>query len=240
MRKVDFIAVFQHIAVVCKILLRAGRYTVEHRAIDERVPDTVFTHAVIASARFIAGCRPEIGKRCATIQRDSLNLRLISYGVYHLIVRVIRIRNPQMQIVRIGECNRYRIRSRSQSVGCGQEISRKRRVLLYLCIADIFRYGMCRCIIRRRFAGGFKCCPAFSRVLAAVFRHGILFGKCLNGTQIDLAFLNGIFANKTAVFQRICIIICGLFVCSNVYVLFGGAVGVEQGVKIALRRASRG
>ena len=201
------------------------------------MPDTVFTHAVIASARFIAGCRPEIGKRCATIQRDSLNLRLISYGVYHLIVRVIRIRNPQMQIVRIGECNCYRIRSRSQSVGCGQEISRKRRVLLYLCIADIFRYGMFRCIIRRRFTGGFKCCPAFFRVLAAVFRHGIPFGKCLNGAQADFGFIHLIVENQRVVFQRIRIIICGLLVRCNVYAC-GRTVTIEQSVEIILRFAA--
>ena len=88
-------------------------------------------------------------------------------------------------------------------------------------------------------AGFFKRCPAFVRVLAIVFRHSVLLGKSLNGAQIDFAFLNGIIANKAAVFQCICIIICGLLVCSNVYSLFGGAVGVEQGIQIALRRAAR-
>ena len=138
-----------------------------------------------------------------------------------------------MQIVRIGECDCYLIRSRSQSVGCGQELSCQCRILLYLCIADVFRYGMGRCIIRRRFTGGFKCCPAFLRVLAAVFRHGIPFGKCLNGAQIDFGFIHLIVENQRVVFQRIRIIICGLLVRSSVYAC-GRTVGVEQSIEIVL------
>lgn len=49
--------------------------------------------------------------------------------------------------------------------------------------------------------GLFKRCPAFVRVLAIVLRHSVLLGKSLNGAQIDFAFLNGIIANKAAVFS---------------------------------------
>ena len=96
---------------------------------------------------------------------------------------------------------------------------------------------MFRCIIRRRFTGGFKCCPAFFRVLAAVFRHGIPFGKCLNGAQVDFGFIHLIVENQRVVFQRIRIIISGLLIQCNVYTC-GRAVGVEQSVEIVLRFAA--
>ena len=63
MRKVDFIAVFQHIVGVRKVLINTGRCTIKHCVIDERVPDAVGCFAEIAVARLAAGLFPEVGNR---------------------------------------------------------------------------------------------------------------------------------------------------------------------------------
>ena len=144
-----------------------------------------------------------------------------------------------MQIIRKGECDGDFIGCRFQAIRSRQKRSSQRSVLLRFTGLHVLGYRMLGGVVYSLFAGFFKRCPAFFRVFAAVFRHSVLLGKCLNGAQIDLAFLNGIIANKPDVFQRICIIICGLLVCSNVYALFGGAIGVEQRIEIALRSAAR-
>ena len=221
-------------------MINTGRCTIKHCVIDERVPDAVGCFAEIAVARLAAGLFPEVGKRRTSRQRYRLDLRRISVRVFHqLDISGRNVCDAQMQVICKGERNCNVTRNRRQTICRRQERSCPRSVLLGIIAAHVLGNLIVRGIVYSILAGFFKRCPAFVRVLAVVFRHGILFGKCLNGAQIDFAFLNGIIANKAAVFQRICIIICGLLVCSNVYVLFGGAVGVEQGIQIALRRAAR-
>ena len=201
------------------------------------MPDAVFTRPVIAIARRIAGFFQKIGKRCAAGQGDVLDLRLIPGGIHHRLVRIIGLRNPQMQIVRIGECDRHLVLFGRQMIGRRKELSHQLRIILHLFVGD----GRGDHMLRRKFcgfaAGLHKRLPAVLGVLAVVLGHGIDLGQRLNGAQVDFGFIHLIVENQRVVFQRICIIICGLPVRSNVYAC-GRTVGVEQSIEIVLRFAA--
>ena len=236
-RKMNFIAVFQYIVGIQVVLIDAGRCAVEHRTVDKCAPDTVGSLAEIIVTRLAASLRPEVGKCGASRQRHFSDLRLVPLRVCH--PRSLWTRkacNPQMQIIRKGERNRNVTRNRRQTICRRQERSCPRSVLLGIIAAHVLGNLMVRGIVYSSLAGIFKRCPAFVRVLAAVFRHGILFGKCLNGAQIDFAFLNGIFAYKLAIPKIGCKLVCLVLICRKVFseICCAGCF-VEQQIKVVLR-----
>ena len=85
-------------------------------------------------------------------------------------------------------------------------------------------------------AGSREVLPTCVSILAVVFfQNGVFFIECLNGTQVDLAFLHGIIAYKLAVPESICKLISLVLICGNVFGwICRTCCFVEQRIQIAL------